>query len=236
MGDDRLGDDALKDDTLEAQAVANNTGRILILSGGELDWDGGQAHLLDGPWEHIAAVDRGAAHALALGLTPSILIGDMDSIDPRHRQVLASVPALVHPADKDKTDTHLALEWALAQGGRHIVIGGGLGSRFDHALANALLLLELARHGARGVITDGRQAVHLLNGELELTAPTGYALSILPLFSRCRGLTLRGLRWELTNHELTPGETRTVSNEFLDEPARLTLREGTALVITGPPV
>ena len=210
-------------------------GRILILAGGELHRDGGQAHLLEGPWEHVAAVDRGAAHALALGLRPSVLIGDMDSIDPRDRLALASVPAILHPTDKDKTDTHLAVEWALSQGGREVVIGGGLGQRFDHSLANAQLLLVLQARGARGVVTDGRQAVYLLHSELELAAPAGYVLSILPLASGCRGLTLRGLRWELTDHDLIPGETRTVSNEFLDGPARLALKEGAALVITGPP-
>lgn len=210
--------------------------RVLILAGGDLHRDGGHAHLLQGPWEHIAAVDRGAAHAVELGLRPSVIIGDMDSIEPRHRLALASVPAIVHPADKDKTDTHLAVEWALAQGAREIVIAGGLGNRFDHSLANAQLLLALARRGARGVITDGRQALYLLDGRLELTAPPGFVLSILPLLPPCRGLTLRGLRWELTDYELAPGDTRTISNEFLDGPARLELREGAALVITGPPV
>ena len=210
-------------------------GRILILAGGELHRDGGQAHLLAGPWEHVAAVDRGAAHALALELTPSVLIGDMDSIEPSHRVALASVPAILHPADKDKTDTHLAVEWALAHGAREVVIGGGLGQRFDHSLANAQLLLAIEARGAQGVVTDGRQAVYLLRGTLELVAPAGYSLSILPLERACRGLTLRGLRWELTEHDLIPGETLTVSNEFLDRPAHLVLREGTALVITGPP-
>lgn len=214
---------------------AKGQGRILLLAGGQLYRDGGQAHLLQGPWQAVVAVDRGAAHALALGLRPSVLIGDMDSIAPHHRQALRDVPAIVHPADKDMTDTHLAVEWALGQGGRQIVIGAGLGSRFDHSLANAQLLLGLARRGAAGVVTDGRQAVHLLQDHLRLTAPRGYILSILPLFPRCRGLTLRGLRWELTEHDLVPGDTRTVSNQFLDGPAELSLREGAALVITGPP-
>lgn len=215
---------------------ASAPGRVLILSGGELDRDGAYAHLLRGPWEHIAAVDRGAAHALELGFSPSVLIGDMDSIDPDHRLALASVPAIVHPVDKDKTDTHLAIEWALAQGAREVVIAGGMGNRFDHSLANAQLLLTLLRGGARGVVTDGRQALHLLAGRLELTAPPGFFLSVLPLIPPCRGLTLRGMQWELTDHELVPGDTRTVSNLFLDRPARLQLEEGVALVITGPPL
>lgn len=211
-------------------------GRVLILAGGDLHREGVYAHLLRGPWDHIAAVDRGAAHALEMGLRPSILIGDMDSIDPAHRLTLASVPAIVHPVDKDKTDTHLAVEWALAQGAREAVIAGGMGSRFDHSLANAQLLLALARGGARGILTDGRQALHLLIGRLELTAPPGFVLSILPLVPPCRGLTLRGVRWELTDHELIPGDTRTVSNLFLDRPALLELEEGAAVVITGPPL
>src|SRR5690606_27720103 len=96
----------------------------------------------------------------------------------------------------------------------YVVIAGGMGSRFDHSLANAHLLVALHRRGVRGVVTDGRHAVHLLADRLELEGRQGDALTVLPLGQVCRGLRLEGLRWELDDHDLVLGDTLTVSNEF----------------------
>ena len=196
---------------------------------------------MNGPWEHVIAADGGARHAAALGLSPTLLVGDMDSIDPASRKATSGVPALTFPTAKDKTDSEIAIEWALNQGMRHIVVAGGLGSRFDHSLANAQLLARMARAGAAGVVTDGRQAVYLLEGEasgfargLVLEAPERYLLSVIPL-GDCRGLRIRGVRWELDGYDLAVGDTRTVSNEFLGRAAELTLESGLALVVTTPP-
>lgn len=223
--------------------------KALILAGGELDPHGGQGALLAGPWRHVICADGGARHARALGLVPALLVGDMDSIDAESRRFFKDVPELTFPTAKDETDSHIAVEWALQQGARRIVVAGGLGSRFDHSLANAQLLVRVARAGGEGVVTDGRQAVYLLRGEraiggvtsgeaanagLELRAPQGFLLSVLPL-GDCRGLTLRGLRWELDDFELQTGDTRTVSNEFTGATAVLSLKEGMALVVTAPP-
>lgn len=215
----------------EEQGLPQN--RVLILAGGDLDPNGGHSDLLRGPWRHIICADGGARHARALGVQPTLLIGDMDSIDSLSRQAYCDVPTLALPDAQDKTDSQLAIEWALGEGAEHIVVAGGLGSRFDHSLANAQLLALIARAGKSGVVTDGRQAVHLLTHELALQAPPGYLLSVIAL-GECRGLDLKGLRWDLDNFDLAIGETRTISNEFTEGVARLSLKSGVALVVTGP--
>ena len=210
------------------------TGRFLILAGGTLDARGPEAGLLEGPWEAVVCADSGADHARRLGVVPALLVGDFDSISGDSLAAYRSVPREAHPADKDKTDTQLAVEWALGRGAHWIVIAGGMGSRFDHSLANAFLLQLIHDRGAKGIVTDGRQSVYLLRGELELSRPEGTLLSVLPLGPRCRGLTLSGLRWELDGFDPEPGDTRTISNEFTPAVARLRLEEGSALVVVGP--
>ena len=86
------------DDTGEPDAA-------LILAGGDLDPDGGQADLLRGPWQHVICADGGARHARALGLEPTLLVGDMDSIDETSRKMYVDVPSLTFPVAKDKTDS-----------------------------------------------------------------------------------------------------------------------------------
>lgn len=209
--------------------------RALVFAGGEFFPEGEERRLLAGPWDFVVLADAGAKHALALGFSPTVLVGDMDSIDPDTRAKLSQVPAVTFPEDKDKTDSQLAVEWALARGAGYVLIAGGIGSRFDHSLANAHLLCLIQREGATGAVTDGRQSLHLLVDKLTLQAPAGHTLSVLPLTTSCRGLVLKGLRWELSDYDLAMGDTRTISNEFTGAPAELSLSSGKALVIVGGP-
>ncbi|MEO1058941.1 MAG: thiamine diphosphokinase, partial [Actinomycetota bacterium] len=58
----------------------------------------------------LLAVDGGLDHALAAGLTPSGLIGDLDSVtEPGLVWAARNATIDRHPADKDETDTELAL-------------------------------------------------------------------------------------------------------------------------------
>lgn len=209
--------------------------KALILAGGSLHEEGEERHLLDGPWDAVVCADSGADHALRLGLRPTLLVGDFDSIGSAAVEAFREVPRETHPADKAKTDTQLAVEWLLDRGARSITIAAGLGSRFDHSLANAHLLALIRRGRGTGCVTDGRQSIYLLQGELELARPAGRTLSVLPLGTGCKGLSLRGLRWELDRFDPELGESRTISNEFTSEAARLRLEEGAALVVVGSP-
>lgn len=207
--------------------------RALIFAGGT--WagpQGPQVHLIEGPWDWVICADSGARHALHLGFHPDLLVGDFDSISERDAASLKDVLRLRFSTDKDQTDTHIAVDWALAQGATQIVVAAGLGTRFDHSLANAHLLVTIHK-AATGVITDGRQAIYLLMDTLSLQEPPGTAVSLLPLTPQLQGLTLRGVRWELSDHTVELGETRTVSNEFTHRTAEFTLVQGAALVIVG---
>ena len=62
----------------------------------------------------VVAADSGVGHALALGLTVDLVIGDLDSAVPDDVARAAAAGARVHrfPADKDATDLELALDAA----------------------------------------------------------------------------------------------------------------------------
>src|SRR5512135_2029316 len=70
------------------------------------------------PDDDIYAADGGTRHALALGLLPSIVIGDMDSLSPEDRIRLNAGGAEIrqYPRNKDKTDLELALDLAVEEG------------------------------------------------------------------------------------------------------------------------
>ena len=105
------------------------------------------------PTDRIIAADGGTRHALSVGITPHVVIGDLDSLAEADRDQLerAGVPFIVYPTHKDYTDLELALRYALEQGATDIMIFSALGGRWDQSLANLMLLSlpELdARHNA----------------------------------------------------------------------------------------
>ena len=85
--------------------------RIIIFANGEIPNFEHTRSLLHSD-DYIICADGGTRHALALGLKPHLVIGDMDSIDKEQWQKLknAGVPIELFPRDKNETDLELALD------------------------------------------------------------------------------------------------------------------------------
>jgi thiamine pyrophosphokinase len=97
---------------------------------------------IPGQW---LAADRGALRLLKLGLKPLAAIGDFDSLTAAEQQAVAEkIPEMQWAvADKDETDTELALHLALNQyHATQVVIYGATGGRLDHLLDNIFMLLR----------------------------------------------------------------------------------------------
>jgi thiamine pyrophosphokinase len=181
----------------------------------------------------VIAADSGLDHALALGFTADVVVGDLDSVTPdalaRARDAGADVES--HPAEKDETDLELALRRAVALGVQRVTVIGGGGGRHDHLLANALVLAhdEYADLELDALVGSARLTV--IRTRTELRGAPGSLLSLLPLGGPARGIRTEGLRYPLRDEELAPGTTRGVSNEFLDSTAVVSLREGVLLAV-----
>jgi thiamine pyrophosphokinase len=182
----------------------------------------------------VIAADSGIAHATALGLAPELWVGDFDSAGTALEAVFAHVPRQVHPAEKNASDGELAIKEALARGARDIVLVGAFGGQFDHMIAHAMLLMELARRGVTALLSSGHEEAHALTQLLlfvDLAPATG--LSIVPL-TDLKGLTITGVRWPLKEHFVQRGSTLTLSNSCLGGRAAVGVESGEALVILYP--
>jgi thiamine pyrophosphokinase len=184
----------------------------------------------------VVAADGGARTALACGLVPDLVVGDLDSIDAPTLARLdeLGVPREVYPTDKEATDGDLALQRACAWGAERITIVGALGGpRLDHELANILLLTRPELAGRRLNLLGDRQEVMLLRGgeRLAWTASPGEIVSLLPLGGPAEGVTTAGLRWPLRAERLDTGSTRGVSNEAEIAAVSVSLARGCLLVV-----
>ena len=206
---------------------------VIIANGQEPDAGPGRAEVRPGDW--IVAADGGAVRALAWGLEPDLVIGDMDSLPPAVRARLEAQGCrfLRHPRRKDETDLELALRHVVEQGAREIVILGAWGGRLDHALANVLLLSLPILAGVRVRFVTGAEEAALVRGgeTLRLAGRPGDLVSLLPLGGDAQGVTTEGLAWALRDERLRFGFSRGVSNEMTAPTAHVTVGAGFLLVV-----
>ncbi|MDP1669408.1 thiamine diphosphokinase [Phaeovulum sp.] len=153
----------------------------------------------------LVAADGGADRALALGLEPEAVLGDLDSISPAARAAIA--PGRLHRiaeqegTDFDKCLAHVEAPFFLALG-----FGGG---RLDHTLA---AMATLARHpGRRLVWVGGEDVAFLAPPVLALDLIPGTRVSLFPM-GRVRGRA-EGLRWPLEGADFGPAGRIGTSNE-----------------------
>jgi len=182
----------------------------------------------------IICADGGARHALALGLEPDLVIGDLDSISPEELDALQQPGCQIerHPIDKDATDLELALLAAGRIGIDEVILVAALGGRLDQSLGNLLLMASSSFANLRLTLVDGRQTATLVRDQITLTGDMGDIVSTLALSPVVTGLTYHnGLRWPLQDATLPFGSTRGISNELTQEEALISLRTGILLVI-----
>jgi thiamine pyrophosphokinase len=180
----------------------------------------------------VVAADNGATTALAFGLPPDVVIGDLDSVEAGTLAMLqqAGVPIETFPRDKDATDGQLAIERALECGPGELFLVGFLGGpRLDQALANILLL---SRIDVPAVLLDERNECRLVRpGVIETwSCEPGEVVSLIPLTSEISGVRTEGLRWPLNGERLERGDTRGISNEPIADAASVTITAGRLLV------
>ena len=187
-----------------------------------------------GPDGLLIAADGGARHALFLGLTPHLVIGDFDSLTEPELDQLASMGAELrrYPAHKDETDLELALLIAAARGANPIRVIGGIGDRLDQTLANVYLLAlpQLRGHDVR--LVSGKQTAWLVYpGETLISGQPGDTLSLLPLGGPVDDIRTAGLQYPLRGETLAFGPARGISNVLQSSPVHISFTHGTLLVI-----
>ncbi len=185
----------------------------------------------------IIAADRGLDTCMELGITPTLCIGDFDSVSDNAVRTARERgwPVVEYPSEKAATDGELALDEAITRGAKRIRILGALTGldRLDHGIANLLLL---ARPDLSGIdirlLDEHREAFILGKGESgSISGERGDYVTLLPLSETGVTATTWGLKYDLLGIVLQYGSTRGVSNELAWQQANITVEEGLVLAI-----
>ncbi len=164
--------------------------------------------------DFVICADVGLKTAERFGVRPSLVIGDFDSY-PDGR--LFDCEKIVLPVEKDDTDAHYAVRYALDRGCDEIVIVGGIGGeREDHTFANIATLRYIYSRGAKGyIITDRARIDYLESGALTLPAEEkSVNVTVFPLTEKAV-VSERGLKYSVEKTEFCADVPLWASNSTL---------------------
>lgn len=206
--------------------------RCIIFVGGNIrDYAAVAARITDN--DILIAADSGARHLAALGKSPEMLIGDMDSISPSLYEKFqkAGSSLRIYRPEKDETDGELAVEAALATGAGEVLIFGIEGDRLDHFLGVLSLMKRFLDAGVRASMVSDNQEIWLVQGSEILELPVGSLVSFIPFGDHAAGVTLEGFKYPLTRYDYPQGKTIGLSNVIEKTPATVTVGRGVLIAI-----
>ena len=217
---------------------------LLIVSGGSIDINFSKEYIKDKKYDRIIAADSGLAHCKEIGIEPTDILGDFDSL--KNKELLEEyrkkgIPLREFPTRKDYTDTHLAVKYAVDLKPQKVTILGATGTRYDHALANISLLAFLKDNGIEAKIVDVHNEIEMLHGPEERKYlrsdiknpqnPGKEYFSIIAFSPEVTGIDEEGFSYSLKNGTLYNKESVGVSNEIMAKEATLRVKKGYLLVL-----
>ncbi len=204
---------------------------VIFLAGEINDYEGILKYVKEA--DYVMCADAGTLHAEKMNIVPDMILGDMDSIESEllEKYLKKGVETRLFNVDKDKTDSHLAIDIAFEKGFDHIILLGALGSLPDHTITNIMLLEYICTRQGKGMIaTDNAQLV-VIKDRITITNDGYDRVSLIPISEKVTGVTCTGLRYDLQNDVLYRADSRGTSNRFQEESAMIEIKDGVLLIV-----
>jgi len=216
----------------EEFSLRSNVQRIVIFANGELP-DLDKARSLLQSDDYIICADGGTRHAMALGVRPDLVIGDLDSAEQAALQKYSNEGVTVesYPPDKNETDLELAINRAVEMNPKQILVMAALGGRLDQTLANIALLSDAKLSTFDVRLDDGVEEIFLCRDRVQVQGKSGDLVSLIPWQGAASEVQTKNLKWVLAQETLFPDKTRGISNEMIGDTAAISISSGLLLVV-----
>ena len=210
--------------------------KYLIVSGGEVKEGFLTWIVKNGGFDVILAADAGMEALYRDHILPDIIVGDFDSVNPDTLEYFHDKEQLevcmLNP-EKDDTDTEYAIREAIRRGAMEIVVIGATGTRIDHVLGNISLLGIGLEEQIKISLVDEHNRIRMINQPLTIRKAEQYGkyVSLIPFSEKVSGVTLRGLKYPLTDYTMGGFNSLGISNEIVSDEASISLSSGQLIVI-----
>lgn len=206
--------------------------KTLIISGGDVTKQILENTLKNNEFNNIIAVDKGLEILDKCKIQPNYIIGDFDSVNKDLVQKYKKSEIIKLNPEKDFTDTHMAIKLAYKIESNYITIIGAIGTRIDHTIVNIHILKECIERKITCEIIDKNNKIMLINKPCYINLEKEYKyISLIPLTTNVTGVTLEGFKYPLKNATLSIGESIGVSNEQIEQKAKIKLKKGILICI-----
>lgn len=201
--------------------------RAFVFSGGEIFAD----YIEERPSadDLVICADSGYLNAKKMSAKIDLLVGDFDSI--------GSIPHDVEeiwqvPAQKDSTDTQLAVCAAIDRGADEIIIVGSTSGRLDHALSTLAILEELYEKKIPACVVNGQNRVRYIKDSGTIIMRSQYKyFSLITLDAKAKKVSVEGGKYPMNNKDILRGFQFAVSNEIVKNCALITVKKGAIYIV-----
>tara|TARA_B100001113_G_scaffold434_1_gene415 strand:- start:841 stop:1455 length:615 start_codon:yes stop_codon:yes gene_type:complete len=187
-------------------------------------------NLIDKDFTEIIGVDSGAMHLFNRSITPTTVLGDLDSIESSLLKKIKTmdIDLIKYEADKDKTDFELSLNNIDNPNEKNIYLIGGEGGEIDHLFSIFSLIINY--EFAENLTWFYKDKTIIFKTNVSIKMELGSNFSIIPI-TQLESLTIIGAKWEVNKIDVKPGSTKTLRNISISDEVTINCVDGLFSVI-----
>ena len=192
---------------MSSKDIVSGSDIVCLVGGAKLETR--EIHRISSFVSSYIAVDGGADSLLQAGITPTAVIGDLDSLSDHARATFADV--LCHIPEQATTDFEKALTRVSGAG---FIALGFTGGQIDHALS---VLNVVACHPGKPVVLVDTKDISFLaaQGRTVLHLPLQTRISLMPLGRAT--VSVSGVQWPFADQVMKPDGFVSPSNAVADD-------------------
>ena len=187
-------------------------------------------NLIDKDFTEIIGVDNGAMHLFNRSLTPTTVLGDLDSIESSllKKIKIMDIDLINYETDKDKTDFELSLNNIDNPNEKNIYLIGGEGGEVDHLFSIFSLIINY--EFAENLTWFYKDKTIIFKTNVSIKMELGSNFSIIPI-TQLESLTITGAKWDVNKIDVKPGSTKTLRNISISDEVTINCEDGLFSVI-----
>lgn len=180
----------------------------------------------------VVCADYGIKNFIDLEILPELIIGDLDSSDDACKKFIEDkkIKLIKLNIRKDFTDSESAISYLIENKYDEITLLSVTGTRLDHTLSNIFLLEKYFDRANIKIVDNNNEISYVEEGEYIFRKDNYKYLSILSISDKIL-LSSQGLSYEVENFTINRAASIGVSNEIINEEAKIILHKGKALII-----
>jgi thiamine pyrophosphokinase len=180
--------------------------------------------------QYIIAVDNGLALLNKIKIKPDLIIGDLDSVNKKLLDKYKYITIEKYPADKDLTDSELAILKGQSLNPKNIYLFAATGSYFDHSFANVINIFKYRCSTNFEIITNN-STIYPIFKEKTITGRKNHRFSIFPI-TDVYNFSMKGAKYTFNdNKKHLYIYDYSISNVIISDNLNIKFRKGNLFLV-----